>query len=128
MAKAIFLDATNKTITEVETNGYKDTQKLVGGYIELVRLGRGVDMYVDEEGLCKEAYIDSDGVKHNMFGVTFKGAPQVYMGNAVIVGSNDEGETTDCPVSKKDIAKVFTFVEFDNPQDRPEPQMGFISF
>ena len=66
MAKAIFLDATNKTITEVETNCYQDTQKLVGGYIELVRLGRGVDMYVDEEGLCKEAYIDSDGVKHNM--------------------------------------------------------------
>ena len=129
MTNALLLDATNKTITEIELGDFQDIQDKIGcRCFAIIDLGQGVDYLYDDEGLLNEAYIDDDGIKHNMFGIQIKGYHQVVMGNALISGHNEEGETVDCPVSKKQVESVVTFVEYDDPADKPEPQMGFVSF
>jgi len=131
MKKAIRIDSKNKTITEVEIgDGIQDIYKHVGcDTFTVVNLGGGVDLYVDDEGLLKNAWVDKDtGEKHNMTGIQIQGYPQVLMGNGLVMGHNEEGESVDCPVSKEQVEAVVTLVEYDNPDDRPQPQMTFISF
>ena len=128
--KAILLDSKNKSITVVEKNeGIEDIYKHLGcRCFDVINLGGGVDMFVDDESLLKEAYIDADGEKHNMTGIKLEGYPQVIMGNGLIMGHNEEGESIDSPVSVAQVEQVVTFVEYDNPKDRPQPHMEFIGF
>ena len=128
MTRAILIDAKNKTVTVVEKGeGIQDIYKHLGcDTFDLVRLGRGVDCYIDDEGLLKEAYIDEDGTKHNMNGFSFPGFAQPIMGNGLIMGSDEEGESIDSPVSVGQVKAVLTFVEYDRPEDRPEPHIEFI--
>ena len=129
MNKGILLDVEAKTITEVDVGDFRDIQKKIGcDCFGVLNLGRGADYYYDDEGLLKEAYIDDDGVKHNMKGVQIKGYPQVIMVNALIMGHDEMGESIDCPVEISEIEEVISFVEFDNPEDRPQPSLMFISF
>jgi hypothetical protein len=72
--------------------------------------------------------LDEDGVKHNMTGIVLKGGSQPYMGNALILGHNAEGESVDSPVSVAQVEAVVSFIEYDNPEDRPEPTMTFMSW
>lgn len=62
-------------------------QKCVDGTIDLVRVDAGVDLYVNDEGLI-------NGTPDFFI---FKGYHQPLAGNAVLVGSNDEGETVSLP-------------------------------
>jgi hypothetical protein len=129
MTKGIMLDAVAKTITEVEVGDFRDIQSKVGcDAFGIIDLGAGADYYYDDEGLLKNAYVDDDGVKHNMHGIQIKGYPQVIMGNALILGHDDMGESVDCPVPVAAVEGVVTFVEYDNPEDRPQPSMQFFAF
>jgi hypothetical protein len=135
MIKAILLHSKNKTITEVEIRGgdIQDIYRFLEvDQFEAVGLGEingvFVSMYVDEEGLLKEAYIEEDGTKHNMFGMKLKGFPNVIMGNGLIMGTDEEGESVDSPLSVSQVESLVTFVEYDDPKDRPEPYIEFMSF
>ena len=129
MTIAFLLDATAKTITKIEVGDFRDIQAKIGcDCFGIIDLGSNVDYYYDDEGLMKNAYVDDDGVKHNMNGIQIKGYPQVVMGNALIMGNNSMGESVDCPVPVEAIESVIQFVEFDDANDVPQPQMGFISF
>ena len=132
MTKAILIDSKNKSITEVEKGeGIEDIYKHLGEGVRcfsVISLGGGVDMFIDDEGLLREAYIDENGEKHNMTGIQLDGYPQVIMGNGLIVGTDDMGETIDCPVSVRQVEAVVTLVELDDPNDRPQPFMEFVSF
>lgn len=80
--KAILIDAKKREVLEIETTGdLADLQKLVGGYIELVRVIPDEDLYVNEEGLLH-------GEKH-FFRVD--GFDQWLAGNGVILRHNGEG-------------------------------------
>ena len=127
MTKAILINAKAKTVTQVEVGeGIQDIYKHLECHtFDVVNLGRGVGCYVDDESLLKTAYIDDDGVKHNMNGFSFAGMDTPLMGNGLIMGSNDEGESIDSPISVEQVARVLTFVEYDKPEERPEPQMSF---
>jgi hypothetical protein len=129
MKTALLIDSTAKTVTEVEVGeGIEDIYKHLGcSCFDIVNLGGGVDCYVDDEGLLKNGYIDEDGTKHNMTGFVFDGG-NVLMGNGLIMGHNEEGESVDSPVQVADITAVMTFVEYDRPEDRPQPQMGFMAW
>ena len=130
MKKAILVDSATKTITEVEVgSGIQDIYKHLNcDTFDIMRLGGGVDMYLDDEGLLKNSWIDKDGTKHNMVGIQLRGVGQVVMGNGLIMGHNEEGDSVDSPVSVAQVEAVVTFVEYDNPNDRPQPHMEFISF
>ena len=129
MVKGILVNVENKTITEVEVGDFQDIQSKIGcRCFSVMNLGGGVDYFYDDEGLLKEAYVDDDGVKHNMVGVQLPNYPQVIMGNGLIMGHTEDGDSADCPVPLSAVESVITFVEYDNAEDRPQPQMGFISF
>jgi len=130
MTKAILIDVVAKTITEVEKGeGIQSIyDHLKCDTFDVVGLGGGVDCYVDDEGLLKTPYIDDEGIKHNMNGFTFKGMGNVLMGNGLILGHNEEGESIDSPVNIEQVKEIVTFVEYDNPANRPEPQIGFIAW
>ena len=134
MVKALKINAANKTIVEVEKGeGIQDIYKHVGCQsFEVVPIGypdEVASIYVDEEALCKEAYIDEDGVKHGMHGFHVENWPHLVIGNGLVMGFDPEtGDSGDCPLSIEELQKVITFVEFDRPQDRPSPQCGFVSW
>ena len=56
MTKAILIDSTNKTITEVEKGeGIEDIYKYLNcSTFTVVGLDKNVDCFVDDEGLLKE--------------------------------------------------------------------------
>src|SRR6187399_2253097 len=54
MAKALWIDSKNRTITEVDCNGLEDMRKYVGGSICFaMSWNTGDVLYVDDEGLLK---------------------------------------------------------------------------
>jgi hypothetical protein len=128
MIKAIQIDVQNKEINEVEKNSLQDIYKYVNCQtFDVVYLSDELDCYVDDESLIKAGYIDEDGTRHNLSG--FKIQETLIMGNGLIVGTvDDEGDTTDCPISKEEVEKMVTFVDFDREEDRPQPFMQFISW
>lgn len=132
MTKAILLDSMNKEIRKVELEeGIENIYKFLGENVrcfDVVQLDENVTMFVDDEALLKEAYIDDEGIKHNMTGIKIRNFPQVIIGNGLIVGDNKEGETIDCPINKAQVETIISFVEYDNPNDRPQPFMDFVSF
>jgi len=126
MKKAILLDSVNKEVRTVEVGeGIEDIYAHLNcRTFDVVGLSGGADMYVDDEALLKTSYVDEDGVKHNMNGL--KIMDQFVMGNGLIMGHNEEGESVDSPVTDDQVREVVTFVEYDNPEDCPQPQMGFM--
>jgi len=123
MKKAILINSQEKTITEVEVGeGIQDFYKhLDCRTFDVVSLEKNVSCYIDDEGLLKNAYIDEEGVKHNMHGLSFAQG-SVIMGNGLILGFNPEtGDSTDSPLTIEQVEKLVTFVEYDNPEDRPQP-------
>jgi hypothetical protein len=83
MSKALHINAAERTISEVEFEGIRDLQKLVGGFLEVARTWPygGDTLFVDEEGLLKKPPL-------HWFGF----AGRVYVGNGVVVGREIEGE------------------------------------
>jgi len=133
MKKGIRIDSTNKTITEVEVGeGIDDIYKHVGcSTFEVVQIDDPEEnsCYVDEEALCKAAYIDEDGVKHNMNGFRIKDWPHPIIGNGLVLGFDYEtGESGDSNLTIKEVQNLVTFFEYDKPEDRPEPQCGFVAW
>jgi hypothetical protein len=61
-------------------------QRYVGGYIELVRIAPGIDLYVNEEAILRR-------MPPNRIFSTHWGQNVPILGDAVLVASNDEGET-----------------------------------
>ena len=130
MKKAILIDAKNKKVTEVEADTLQDYYQLIGcDYVEAIDLKEDTTMYVDEESLLKSAYIDENGEKHGMHGFNIPQLPNTIIGNGLVLGFEYEsGETKDCPMSVEQIEKMITFVEYDNPQDRPQPSIQVYSW
>lgn len=96
----IFIDSKEKTITTKKCSCLKDLQNLVGGYIETgMRMDNEDDLYVDEEGLLSgpESFF------------LYKGAHQPFAGNGVVVGCDEDGDSTD---HKTDIETVRASVKF----------------
>jgi len=127
MKKAILINAKAKTVTVVEIGeGIDDIYKhLECRAFDIVGVEENVDCYVDDEGLLTTGYIDDDGEKHNMNGFKLPSCgDSVLMGNGLVLGCNPEtGDSVDCPVTVEQVEKVVTFVEYDNPDNRPEPKI-----
>ena len=116
MTKGILINAETKTVTEVEFEGLKGMYAVIGcELVEVIQLAKGVDLWVDEEGRCKNI------VKGFMIG----NATEPIMGNGLVAGSKN-GETADAKVTVEQIAAVVRFVEFAEGE-APEPEMTFVA-
>jgi hypothetical protein len=87
--KAYWINATEKTITEVDYSGYPDLKRMVGGYIQIAKMWpAGEVLFADEEGLLKGPTTWFRIVGHD----------NPIAGNAVVVGRekrDDSGDTED---------------------------------
>ena len=102
--KAILINAKTKEVKEVEMGrDYKEIYTQLE--CELFTAGTYLDeadvIYVDDEGLINGT--------DNFF--TFEGAHQPFAGNGLIMGTDDEGESTDCKVSFNEVKDRVKFYE-----------------
>ena len=90
-----------------EFDDYKDMQKIVGGYIELMPIdisieGVNYDVFINEEGKLIEGMSPSAIIQ-------YPGNFDVIMGPLMFTKSNSEGETIS--LTENDIEKVKEYVE-----------------
>lgn len=118
MPRALFIDATKRTIEAVEiahgSAGLSDLHRLLGGYIEGAFHWPNRDtLYVDEEGFLKTPTV---GFR---FALRAAGA-QDLAGNGVVVGREIEGEqypggytSLDPRVTIAELRRLVLFGRFD---------------
>ena len=120
MMQAILIDTPNQTIEIVDYSGdYKDIYALLGCdlFTTVYLEGVGEDtLYVDDEGLYVENQV--------FFGIA--GCPQPLAGRGLILGTDDEGDSTDCTSSLDTIKKMVTWLE--QGMTSPRPVMEFFGF
>ena len=89
---------------------YNDMQKAVGGLIELVYRGENFDVWGNEEGKVLELPINA-GIavlvsETNTNGLTLRTLlDNPIHGDVLLMGFNDEGESTTCPEDVMEMAK-----------------------
>lgn len=106
--RAIKVDAFERTITEVQVDGLKDMQAAVDGYIQIaLELPNGDTIFVNEEGLLKgwDAWI------------YYEGQMQPWIGSAIIVGHDGEGESIDAKSTVEEIKNNIRFLSTDDVLD-----------
>jgi len=115
MMQAILIDPYTQTIEVVEYSGdYKDIYALLGcDLFTTVYTEMADTIYVDDEGL----YVEDQ----RYFKV--KGYPQPLAGKGLVLGSTDDGDSTDCVSSLDDILDI---VEFCPEGTYVEPVMAVL--
>jgi len=88
-------------------DSYKMLQAGVGGWIELVRLNNGVDMWVNENGIAENLPYNptATAIYWSNFGFM---SGQIF-GDVVFTSSNDEGDTTGLTVSQFEYLNEIAF-------------------
>lgn len=123
--KAILIDPFTETVssvTLVDTKLQTYYNLLDCSTITIAGLANGVDMILDDEGLLK----DSKSQAYFKMGIS----SQPFAGKALIVGTDDEGNTVSVPESVT-TEKVFQRVIFFKPSEKyieESCQMKFIPF
>ena len=78
----------------------EDFQRIVGGYIEVATYVNETDViYVNEEGLLHGETLFFE----------YEGAHQPFAGNGVIVGTDDEGDSTPPSISVEEVRSKVKF-------------------
>ena len=94
--KAIIKEVGNQPKVEDIKNELETLQNLVGGYIEVVSMGGGVGLIVNEEG------------KLNGLPTNFPIGRDVIVGTAVFVAYGNDGEFTD--LSEAQVQMIMNFL------------------
>src|ERR1035437_9813871 len=98
--RVIIIDAKKREIREEDIKGdLASLQEVVGGYIELVRYSDQEDVYVNEAGLLHG--------EQNFF--SLRGFLQPLAGNAVIIGSSEEGRQEPTKLTLEEVRKNVSF-------------------
>ena len=93
------INAEKGRIERIQIENLEDMQACVGGLIELAGEIEGRnDLYVDEEGLCKEV----------TYGFRFK--DRIFAGNGLIIGHNGKGASCDVNISELQVALNVDFI------------------
>ena len=127
--KAILIDVENKEIKELElqseNSSYNLYKELKCEYITSAcgdlfnRLSHA--LFVDDEGLLKEEHLGAFCIRIGETGHLYES--QVFSGNGIIVGINDEGESID---HQLDIEIIKDIVRWEDVAKLPQPSMTFI--
>lgn len=107
MNKALIIDVKNQLVREATTNDYKDIYDLIGNgcttFACPIEFDNGDALYVDDEGL----YHDNQGC------FIMEGWSYPIVGNAVILGCDEEGESVDCKSTIEEISSKLKFYSKD---------------
>ena len=108
--KGILIDVINREVREVETEGGLDSlYKLIGcDLVEIVKVDRNEDLYVDEEGLLK---VTSKSGFFTWFTDQF-GVSTPLVGNGLILSHDDEGNSISTTHTVEDSNKRVTFYTY----------------
>lgn len=127
--KAILIDVENKQIKELElqseSSSFNLYKELKCEYITSAcgdlfnRLSHA--LFVDDEGLLKENHLGAFCIRIGETGHLYES--QVFSGNGIIVGINDEGESID---HQLDIEIIKDIVRWEDVAKLPPPSMTFI--
>ena len=98
MKKALKIDVVNQTVTNILIDDIEDIYKEIGNGCELfccpVNFDNGDTLYADDESLLREnvegCFLMSDWA-------------YAIVGNAIILGTDEEGESVDCKSSIMDV-------------------------
>lgn len=119
MKKAIVIDVNKKEVYETELD---EGLQPIYNALECetfdcpFALPNSDTLYVDDEGLLKESRV----------GFHLKGAPQDYVGNGLLLGTNYEtGESVDVKTSLEWVKENVIFID---EVDAPEPSFSFVSW
>ena len=102
MIKAILIDPFTETVEVVDYSGdWED----IGGllecrYFDVVRIDDSETLYVDDEGLYEE----------NQRFFRWDGYHSPLAGRALILGTDEEGESIDTDMETEDVEKLVTFL------------------
>ncbi|VVC76013.1 hypothetical protein AQUSIP_13140 [Aquicella siphonis] len=106
--RAIKIDVTNCTVTEVDVSNLKDKQAIVDGYICV-----GFE-YPDGKHVC---YVNDEGLLNNpQHFFASKYGYQPYAGNGVIVGSTLTGNDSPCTLTLDEVKASIRFLPLDDVQ------------
>jgi hypothetical protein len=125
MIKAILIDPFTETVSQVtlvDTKLQTLRNLIECEIITMAGLANGVDMILDDEGLLK----DSSSQAYFKIGI----GSQPFAGKALVVGTNDEGETVSLPENIT-TEKVFERVIFFKPSEKyleESKEIKFIPF
>ena len=101
--KALFIDVINETITETTIGNYKEIYQKIANDCSIftcpVEFENSDIIYVDDEGLLKEVH----------GGFMMNGWKYPLIGNAIILGADDEGESIDYASDVEEIKKQIIF-------------------
>jgi hypothetical protein len=127
--KAILIDVENKQIKELElqseSSSFNLYKELKCEYITSAcgdlfnRLSHA--LFVDDEGLLKEEHLGAFCIRIGETGHLYES--QVFSGNGIIVGINDEGESID---HQLDVEIIKDIVRWEDVAKLPQPSMTFI--
>jgi hypothetical protein len=110
--KAILIDSKNKTVTEVKIS---NSNTLVDWYKAIecncVEIAMQVNikndkLLVDENGLLKELKLDTPFFFYG-------GSLQPFVGNGLIVGVDDEGDSISCHISAAEVSENVVFTTYE---------------
>ena len=111
--RALLIDSYNKIIKSVELPD-NETSNLAAIY-KLIKArciclgpiinsnGIGYDTFVDDEGLINGTEV----------GFMFPGSPQVYAGNALVVGTTESGDTASCDLPESALDEIIFLTRTD---------------
>ena len=106
---ALILTATDELFAKTFEigNSYQMLRDGVGGWLELVRLNNGVDLWVNENGIA-------EGLPYNptataIYWSNFGFMSGQIFGDVVFTSSNDEGETTGLTVGQLEYLNEVAF-------------------
>jgi hypothetical protein len=98
MKKALKIDVVNQTVTSIMIDDIKDIYKEIGNGCDLfccpVDFENGDTLYADDESLLREN-VECCFLMDNW--------SYAIVGNAIILGTDEEGESVDCKSSPIDI-------------------------
>jgi hypothetical protein len=125
--RCIVIDPKARTITEESITVDKDVlhalyERIGVSCLDIARLGRGIDLWVDDEGLLKD---------HSQQSFYRIGGAQgrVLAGISVMLASDAEGDTVGLPgwLSLASVTRIVEWVDSDCP-DIPEPFFHVTAF
>ena len=104
--KAIFIDSANRTVSEIQLDAtWRAIAPQIGNGCETfccpVNFENEDTLYADDESLLKDELTG---------GFLLNGFRYPIVGNALILGTNEEGESVDCKTNVSDIVEQIRFI------------------
>lgn len=115
--RGILIDPFNRTIEEIETTGkLPEIYSMLGvELITIVHIGETDVLFLDDEGL----FVD----RHEQEYFQWAGASQPFAGKGLIVGTDEDGDSTDAEISLEEVNGKVSWIDKETTDIDPQEFM-----